>query len=445
MQLSITEFGAAPGTRTPATQAIQEAIDECARAGGGQVIVPAGRFLTGTIQLRSFVDLMLENGAVLVASTDLRDYRDSGFEHVDNHFSQGEGGRSTSLIYALGEQSVGVHGSGAIDLSGDAFFDFSKVKPIAGVDESRLSPTQLLETSVPKTVGPTQPIFFSNCKQVTISGVRILDSPSLTINLNACSDVRIHHISILDNPRVPISDGIHICASRDVLISDCVFVCGDDCVAITGVTNWNDVSERIHISNCSMRSSSAGVRIGYRAGKIRDVVISNLSIHDSSRGFAVFVGDGGFVENVSIQNVVMHTRIIAGDWWGKGEPLAIFAPNCSGHIRHIRVKGLIARCENGAFIIGDRKNVSDVVLDDWAIELARGPNHELFGDVMDLQPVGMLPIKAGTAPWLTVRDAAGIRISNIAYRAAHAPAGKLAAAAVYDDADVVAERDVREC
>jgi polygalacturonase len=444
MRVTITDAGAIPDGSTLNTQAIQSAINACAEAGGGTVVVPPGRFVSGTLQLRSRVGLELEAGSVLVGSPNVKDYRESGFVHVNNHFSQSEGAQSTSLIYASGEEEVSIRGAGTIDFSSDAFFDFSQIKPIMGVDEAQLSEEQRNQAAVRKLEGPTQPIFLNECRRVEVSGVRLINAPSLTININSCSDVKVHHITIDDGLRVPISDGIHICGSSDVIISESVFTCGDDCVAITGVTNWNDVSERIIISNCTMNSSSAGVRIGYLAGKIRDVVISNLTIYNTSRGFTVFAGDEGFVENVSIQNIVMHTRVLAGDWWGKGEPLVIFAPECNGHIENVRVRGVTARSEQGAVIYGDRNNVREIVLDDWSIELSRGPNFELFGGVIDLQPAAMVPAPAGRAPWLYVTEAAGVRVTNVRFRAPIENGIKIPAQAMYENAEITVERDVSE-
>lgn len=443
MRVTITDYGAVADGSTLNTDAIQKAIDACSEAGGGTVFLPPGRFMSGTVQLRSRVGLELEAGAVLVGSPNVEDYRESGFVHVDNHFSQLEGGQSTSLIYASDAEDISIRGDGTIDFSSDAFFDFTQIKPISGVDEAQLTAEQRNQAAVRKLDGPTQPIFFNECRRVEVSGVRLINAPSLTININSCLDVKIHHITIDDGLRVPISDGIHICGSTDVIISESVFTCGDDCVAITGVTNWNDVSERIIITNCTMNSSSAGVRIGYLAGKIRDVIISNLTIFNSSRGFTIFAGDDGFVENVSIQNIVMHTRILAGDWWGKGEPLVIFAPNCSGHIENVRVCGVTARAEQGVVIFGDRKNVREIVLDDWSLVMSRGPNFDLFGGVLDMQPAAMVPAPAGKAPWLYVNEAGGVRVTNVRFRAPTDSGGKtVPAEAIYENAQIALERDV---
>ena len=315
---------------------------------------------------------------------------------------------------------------------------------IIGVEVEALSDAQRAEASVPKITGPTQPIFFTSCSRVEIADVQIQNSPSLTINLNLCTDVKIRHITIRDDPRVPISDGIHICASKDIIITDSVFVCGDDCVAITGVTNWEGISERIIIANCSMQSSSAAVRVGYMAGKVRDVVISNLTIHNTNRGFTIFAGDDGWVENVSIQNIIMHTRIYAGDWWGKGEPLVICAAQSRGRIENIRVRGITAHSENGAVIVGDARNVREIVLEDWSIALSHGENHKLFGGVIDLQPVVMLPIPTGKAPWLFISEASGVRVANVRYRAPQINGEALPAEAVYQNAEIAIERDIAE-
>lgn len=444
MRTRITDHGAVADGSTLNTAAIQTAIDACSQADGGTVVVPPGRFVTGTLELCSRVSLYLEAGAVLVGSTSLADYRDNGFEHVNNHFSAAEGGKSLSLIYADGAEDTGIHGPGAIDMSSDAFFDFDTLKPMRGVAPEDLTPEQRAEATVVKKDGPTLPIFFANCTRVEISDVRLVNAPSWTINFTDCRDVKVHHITIRDDLRVPISDGIHICGSTDVIITDSVISCGDDCVAITGVTSWNGVSERIVISNCTMQSSSAGLRVGFLASKVRDVVVSNIAIHDSSRGFTIFAGDDGWVENVSIENVVMRTRVRAGNWWGKGEPLVICAAQSSGRIEHVRVRGVTACSENGAVIAGDAKNVRDVLLEDWSLELSRGPSHELFGRVIDLEPSGTLPAPQGRAPWLNAWQAAGLRIANVRYRAPVQDGAKVPAQGVYDDVDLALERDVVE-
>lgn len=444
MTTTITDHGAVGDGTKLATSAIQTAIDACAKAGGGTVVVPPGRYVSGTIELRSRVDLHLEAGAVLVGSPRLEDYRDNGFVHVDNHFSGAEGGKSLSLIYAGGAEDVGIRGRGTIDMSSDAFFDFDTLKPMKGVDEADLTAEQRAEATVVKKDGPTLPIFFASCTRVEISGVRFVNAPSWTINFTLCTDVKVHHITIRDDLRVPISDGIHICGSTDVIISESVISCGDDCVAITGVTSWDTASERIVITNCTMQSSSAGVRVGFLASKVRDVVVSNLAIHDSSRGFTIFAGDDGWVENVSIANVIVRSRIRAGNWWGKGEPLVICAAQSSGRIENVTVRGMTARCENGAVIAADGGSVRNIVLDDWTVELAHGPNHALFGGVIDLEPVGLLPAPVGKAPWLHAWDATGLRLSNIRYRASEVDGTRLPARAICERTQIDLERDVSE-
>ena len=91
-----------------------------------------------------------------------------------------------------------------------------------------------------------------------------------------------------------------------------------------------------------------------------------------------------------------------------------------------------------------RRQLRDVLLDDWSLELSRGPSYELFGRVIDLEPSGTLPAPEGRAPWLTAWQAAGVRLSNVRYRAPEQDGATLPAEAICDDVEVALERDVVE-
>ena len=112
MTAVITDYGAVSDGTTLNTTAIQHAVDRCADSGGGTVEVPPGRYLSGTVELRSRVTLYLHPGAVLIGSPRREDYSETGFVHVNNHFSEGEGGKSLSLIYADGAEDVSIAGKG---------------------------------------------------------------------------------------------------------------------------------------------------------------------------------------------------------------------------------------------------------------------------------------------------------------------------------------------
>ena len=122
---------------------------------------------------------------------------------------------------------------------------------------------------------------------------------------------------------------------------------------------------------------------------MENVLISNICIYDTNRGFAVFAGDGGYVKNVSIINVVMDTHIFAGDWWGKGEPFVICSANSNGIIENIRISELTADSENIGLIAG---NVRGVTIHDSHINIVDSSNRRYAAEY-DIAPNGTLAVK----------------------------------------------------
>ncbi len=377
---SIADYGAIGDGHTLNTAAIQAAVDACAGSGGGTVVFPKGVFLSGTIRMRGGITYLLERGAVLRGSGSLADYTDNGFYH-------NELGLVVSLLWARDEEDIRITGDGKIDFSARDFFAGSRIiSPVP--DESLLTPEQRAEAVLEIRPRPNQPIFFESCRDITIDGVTLLDSPCWTITCSRSRRIQIHHITVRNSLIVPNCDGIHLSACKDVIVGDCLFECGDDCVAVTCITaeGQEDISERILISRCHMRSRSAAVRLGHLKGKVRHVVVSDLVITDSNRGLAVFSGDEGYVEDALFTNITMETRIVAGVWWGKGEAAVICAAGSSGHIRDITLQNIRARSEAGVLLAGTDGNVRDVTLRDIDLRLVKGSNDTLFGGDLDFRP-----------------------------------------------------------
>lgn len=147
---------------------------------------------------------------------------------------------------------------------------------------------------------------------------------------------------------------------------------------------------------------------------MRNVTVNNLVIKDTNRGFAIFARDKGWVENVRIQNVVMETRLFAGGWWGKGEPLVLCAAG-SGHIDNISVSNVRAESENSILVIGEKNSIRDVELRDWSLALRYGRNRPLFKPMFELAPMPNIPAPDPKLqiPWLFAREARGLRASKV--------------------------------
>lgn len=407
--VDITTHGALGDGKTLNTKALQAAVDQCAAQGGGKVVVPAGTFLTGSVELKSNVTLSLGPGAVLRGSGKIDDYPPIAFRH-------NELGQTRSLLWAMNQTDIRITGEGTIDLNDGAFFDFNQYRTNLTLSSGvELDERQRHETEA-SLAGPrpTQPIFFHRCQRLRADGVTIRNAPCWTITFSVCRDIHVSHLTVANNLRTGNCDGLHFCGSKNAAITDCIFSCGDDCIAITGITDWDEVAENFVIANCIMTSRSAALRLGHQASKVRNVAVNNLVIRDTNRGFAMFARDKGWVENVRIHNVVLETRLFAGGWWGKGEPLVLCAAG-SGHIQNISVSNVRAESENGILVIGQQQNIRDVELRDCSFTLRYGRNRPLFKPMFELSPMPAIPAPDPKLqiPWLYATDVQGLRAANV--------------------------------
>ncbi|MDQ0290786.1 glycoside hydrolase family 28 protein [Oligosphaera ethanolica] len=395
MIYDIREYGALPGITALQTSAIQRALDDCAAAGGGTVLVPPGLFCSGSLRLRSHTTLCLENGATL-----------RGPETMDGYlrypFAWTLYDCTTPLLYAIAAQDVRICGAGCIDCNGRAFANTSKLC-YGALDELPAELHGDIHYAMPgRNERPNRLLFFHSCEHVELSGVTLADAPTWTAVFHNSSHLRIRDLRIENDLRIPNSDGIHCCGCRDVVVSGCFFTCGDDCIALTSISDPALQTENVLISDCIFRSASSALRFGFEAGKVRNVQVRTCIVRDSNRGIAIFADCGGLVENIAVDGVTMDTRIYAGPWWGKGEPLVIFAAN-GGGIRGVSLRNAVLRAENSIVVASDGVGVvEDVELRDVRLELSYGRRRPYFGGRIDLAPNPSLPAPDASRhiPWL---------------------------------------------
>jgi polygalacturonase len=264
--LNVRAYGAAGDGKTLDTAAIQKAIDECARS-GGTVLVPAGTFLTGAIQLRSRVTLRLEKDAVLQAASD-----PALFPDVPSRWEGTEAKYPSPLIYADGCEDVAIEGEGTI--------------------------SALLRAAL-----------FRNCRRVRIEGVTFNNRLRWTLHLLYSDGVTVTGCRFLTSGAN--TDGIDPDSSRDVTIRQCWFRTGDDCIAIKSGKNAEGArvgrpSEDITIADCVMEGGHSAVSIGSEmSGGIRRVTVRNCRIAGQSHGgirLKTRRGRGGFIEDVTVSD-----------------------------------------------------------------------------------------------------------------------------------------------
>ncbi len=369
METNILDYGAVADGVTLNTVAIQKAIDTVAEAGGGRVIVPAGIFLSGTIWLKSHVELHFENGAVLKASENLDDYNDEDAYRQNYGFTP-EGWVGKHLIVAVEQTDVSVTGKGVIDASGAVFFEEPKHLSYTG-----FTFRYGVAFSKEGTYRPGQTMCIVECRDVTIRDVSIIDSPSWCFFIHGSEDVTIQGIKVKNIPWHANTDGIDIDACRNVTVSDCIIDTGDDAIAIRCVgyriREGLEVCENITITNCVCTARSSGVRFSVGKGTIRNVTMSNIVFRECSPAInlaSAYNGKG----HINIENVMIN-NVIAED---VGIPLSIYENN-DCHIKNVSVTNFYAtgkcRC---LFKADDIGTVSNINLRDVNIELSE-PTFEM--------------------------------------------------------------------
>jgi unsaturated rhamnogalacturonyl hydrolase len=315
----ITEFGAVAGGERDNTAAIRRAIEACTAAGGGRVVVPAGVFLTGAVHLRSNVNLHISEGATLLFSTDPNAYLPA----VHTRWEGTECMNFSALIYAFEQENIAVTGSGTIDggASNENWWGWA-LKREDGTSRATAD-VKALNALADRGVPVAQRVFGAGhflrpnfvqpyrCRNVLVEGVRIRRSPMWEINPVLCTNVVVRGLEIVTHG--PNNDGCNPDSSRDVLIENCIFDTGDDCIAIKSGRNDDGRrvgvgSENLVIRNCTMKDGHGGVVIGSEvAGGCRNVFVENCHMDspnlERALRFKSNARRGGVIENIFMRNV----------------------------------------------------------------------------------------------------------------------------------------------
>jgi len=291
---NIEAFGAKSDTTMLSTTAIQAAIDACATAGGGRVVVPTGMFKTGTIVLRSNVNLHLEAGATLYGSTSLDDYRPM----TTTYLSLRTQTSTIQLIYADNADHVTIDGYGTIDGRGAAF------KKLTWNDEGITRPHLLR---------------FIQSRDITVSGITLRNSGCWMQHYLACDRLRITGIKVFNRNNYN-NDALDIDGCHDVVVSDIMADSDDD--AITLKSTSPRLCENVAISNCVVSSHCNAIKLGTETnGGFRNISIRNCIVKPSADQSSQFFGhtakrgtsavsleitDGGSMENVAVSGIVVE-------------------------------------------------------------------------------------------------------------------------------------------
>jgi hypothetical protein len=369
----VRNYGATGIRQDNATKAFRDAIEACTAAGGGTVEVPSGDYTVGTVQLLDNVTLHLEAGATLFASQQPADY----LKDV------------RALIFAANAKNITVTGKGTID--GLARYDYDNVR---GADpeiskEQEIARKAGIEMKRYYRSREAMNIFLfilNDCTNVRLSDVSIINAPLWTVRLNDCDRVTVRGVYIYSDLEKGVNaDGIDICSSKNVVISDCIITTADDAIVLKAIARNGkkaNTVENVTVTNCVLTSSSTPLMIGTETeADIKHVIFSNCVIRNSNKGFGINVQDGAVVSDVIVSNLTIETSRRHWNWWGSSEMCKFVLKKRTdssplGQIRDVFIDNISAKARGTTTLTGHV---------DQPLESIRMSNIRLFMDVEDAQ------------------------------------------------------------
>jgi len=281
----IQNLGARPDGQTLCTEAIQKAVDHCAKSGGGTVYFPPGRWLTGTVYLANNVTIELENGCTVLGTADKSQYGQPrqllGME--------GEQYSTWAVFAGKGLHSIAVRGRGVIDGQGSNFKYKNGARP--------------------------KNLYFEDCQDVLIEGIRLRNAGSWMQHYRNCDRLTIRDIAVFNHVSYN-NDGLNIDSCRDVVVSGCVVDSDDDGIVLKSLSR--KPCENIVIADCVVSSHCNSIKMGTESGGgFQNVTVTNCTIcspryseviygrQRGLAGLALEIVDGGTLDRVAISNITI--------------------------------------------------------------------------------------------------------------------------------------------
>ena len=276
-------FGAKSNGTTLNTSSIQKGIDYISENGGGRLVFYVGRYLTGTIYLKSNVMIHLEEGAILVGSTNPFDY--------ERNFNW------TALIFALDQENIGITGKGVIDGQG-----FQVATNLVDMIHKGVVKDPLKYDRPNETIRP-QNIYFRGCRNIVIRDINLRDPGSWNQQYDQCRNLVIDNIRV-DSKSYWNNDGVDIVDCDSVVVSNSYFDAADDGICLKS-HSADFVCQNVYIHNNTVRTSANGIKFGTVGhGGFRNIRIINNLVFDTYRSALTFAAvDGGFVENIVVDSL----------------------------------------------------------------------------------------------------------------------------------------------
>ena len=376
-------------------------------SGGGTVYFPAGRYVSGTLYLKSHVGLHIESGAVLEGSKNLKDYPVTITKvrsYTDNYTNK-------SLIYAEDLEDISITGRGTIDGNGKFF----KTEAMINDDNIRKKDNWAHYKLRPFMIR------MINCRDILLRDIKIINSPMWVQHYLTCKNVNIDGITVISHVNFN-NDGIDIDACENVRISNCVISSGDDAIVLK--STLDKLCKDVTITNCILSSECNAFKLGTETnGGFRNIAFGNCTILDTRlAGIVLEMVDGGILEGVNVSDIVMN---------GVGTPVFIRLGNRArpymdkkmeigiGELSDVIISNIQAKDvdDTGCSITGlENHPVKNITLENIRISFTGGGSSELIDrkieELPDAYPeyqmFGMLPSYG-----FFVRHAENIEFSSI--------------------------------
>ncbi len=382
---NVKDFGATGRKADDARAAIQKTIEACAAAGGGTVLLPRGEYTSGTLHLRSKVRFEIAAGATLFASTN------------EAAYDYGTIVSTAALLTGKNLEDVTITGAGTLDGQAEYEWRDDDVEHSFDHKDRMLAAGKSIRRSFP--VGLPQRkvfphlLFLSECKNVNVTGLKWLHSPSWTIALYGCERARFEGLYIYTSLRDAVwADGIDLDGCRDIQLENCTIETGDDCIIFISTEYWGPARkcENITVANCRLSSASAGIKFseGNRAG-IRNITVRDCVLTNVNRGLVFYSIFGGDISDVVLSNLTIHCSRFDWFWAGDGQPFHFRTGRHSewnrqpvrpdepppGLIRNVTIRNVVAYGKGSSPVAGHPERWLDgITFDNVRLTLASDPN-----------------------------------------------------------------------
>lgn len=397
-RFDVRAFGATGLRHDNATAPFRDAVAACSSRGGGVVNVPPGEYTVGTIRLKDHVTLNIEAGATLFLSQDKNDFEPG----------------ARCMIFAENATKIAITGKGTLD--GLAQYEYTEMRGVDPeiadeIEIARAAGIDMRRYYRSRNAMNTFMLIINDCTNFLLSGVSIIHSPLWTVRLNDCDRVTIRDVYVYSDLEKGVNaDGIDICSSRNVTISDSVIVTGDDAIVLKSIARNGrkaNAVENITVTNCMLTSSSTPLMIGTETeADVRHVLFNNCVIRNSNKGFGINVQDGATVSDVIFSNLTIETSRRHWNWWGSAEMCRIVLKKRTdssplGKIQNIFIDNVIARVRGTSTITGH----ADRVLENIRISnvalfmMPEDAKDKRASDALQIQGVNGLRIRDLSMKW----------------------------------------------